>query len=399
MNHEPKLGQHSTAVPGSILLLGAALILIAFNLRTPVTSMGPVLPDAAHGAGLSATGASLLTMMPSLCFGLFSPAAPRLSRHLGTERAILTALAALALGTALRGFGGSTGLFAGQILACGGIGVINVLLPSLIKRDFPHKVAFITGLYAMTMSVGAALAAGLTVPLEKHLGSWAFALAIWAVPAAVAALAWLPQLAVPAEAGAMRPLGRLGLWTNRLAWQVTLFMGLQSALAYIVFGWLSPILRDRGLSPVDAGLALSLSIIGQAVAALVVPPLAGLARDQRPAIAVLSLLCIGSLLCCLYAPLGSVWAWVVLLGVAQGGLFPLALMVIVLRSPDAHVTRHLSSMAQGVGYILASIGPLLAGLLHASMHSWTGVTVLFLGLGAAMLAAGLGAGRARHIQP
>jgi CP family cyanate transporter-like MFS transporter len=218
------------------------------------------------------------------------------------------------------------------------------------------------------------------------------------VPALIATLVWLPQLAAPSEATSARNPRLLGLWSDRLAWQVTLFMGLQSALAYIVFGWLAPILRDRGLSPVDAGMALSISIVAQAVASLVAPSLATVGKDQRPAVATLSLLCVISLLGCLYAPLGSVWVWSVLLGFSQGGLFPIALMLIVLRAPDANLTRHLSGMAQGVGYILASAGPLLAGLLHASMGSRAGLAILVVFIGAAMLAAGLGAGRARHIK-
>ncbi|GAB0114120.1 CynX/NimT family MFS transporter [Acidisoma sp. C75] len=381
------------------LLLALTLALIAFNLRTPVTSMGPVLPEAIAGTGLSATAASLLTTIPSLCFGLFSPLGPRLSRSLGVERAILAALAALALGTALRFAGLPLTLFAGQILACGGIGVVNVLLPSLVKRDFPTRVAAVTGLYVMSMSVGAALAAGSTVPLERSLGSWAAALGFWAVPALLAAGLWLPWAAGPGqEAGAAGGPGRLhGLWSDRLAWQVTLFMGLQSALAYIVFGWLAPVLRDRGLAPAEAGLALSISIMAQAAASLILPSLTTLGKDQRPAAAALSLLCVASLLCCLYAPLGLVWPSVVVLGLSQGGLFPLALMLIVLRSPDSNLTRHLSGMAQGVGYVLASAGPLLAGLLHAAMHNWAGLAALIVILGGAMLAAGLGAGRARHI--
>jgi CP family cyanate transporter-like MFS transporter len=398
MTSPPTIHRPSLRPSPRVILIGLGLVLIAFNLRTPVTSLGPVLPDATHATGLSATGASLLTMLPALCFGLFSPLAPRLSRFLGVERAVMVALMALAAGTALRGAGGSAGLFAGQILGCGGIGVINVLLPSLVKRDFSGRVAFITGLYVMSMALGTALAAGATVPLDRWLGSWAIALSLWAVPALIAGLVWLPQLAVPrAETAATAPRLR-GLWSDRLAWQVTLFMGLQSALAYIVFGWLAPILRDRGFSPVEAGLALSISVLAQAVASLVAPSLATLGKDQRPAVAVLSVLCVVSLLGCLYAPLGSVWVWSVLLGLSQGGLFPVALMLIVLRTPDPTVTGQLSGMAQGVGYILASAGPLTAGLLHAQMGNWTGLAVLAVILGAAMLAAGLGAGRNRHVQ-
>jgi MFS transporter, CP family, cyanate transporter len=375
--------------------LAVAMVLIAFNLRTPVTSIAPVLREASHATGLSAVGASLLTMVASFCFGLFGPLGPRLSRLLGVERAILAAVVALAAGAALRGVGGSTGLFVGQILSCGGIGVINVLLPSLMKRDFPGRIAFITSLYTLSLCAGAGLAAGATVPLDRLLGSWGAALSIWALPALLAALVWLPQLAVPREETSARSVGGLGLWTDRLAWQVTLFMGLQSALAYIVFGWLAPILRDRGLSPVEAGLAFSVSIVGQATASLVAPSLAMLGKDQRPAIVALSLLSVVSLLACLYAPLSSVWLWSVLLGFGQGGLFPIALMVIVLRTPDANLTRHLSSMAQGVGYILASVGPLLAGLLHGDRAA---LAILVVGLGAVMLLAGYGAGRALEIK-
>lgn len=397
MTHHDKRG--AFGLPLRTILLALGLVAIAFNLRTPVSSIGPVLLDAMRATGLSGTGASLLTMLPSLCFGLASPLAPWLSRWLGMERAVLVALCVLVAGTALRAAGASPSLFLGQILACGGIGVVNVLLPSLVKRDFPRRVAFVTGLYAMSMAVGAAIGAGATVPMEKLSGSWATALGAWAVPALLAGLLWLPQLSAPRTEGGPRVASPRGLWTDPLAWQVTLFMGLQSALAYIVFGWLAPILRDRGLHAVDAGLALSMSIVAQAVASLVAPSLATLGRDQRPAVVVLSLLCVASLLGCLYGPLGSVWIWSILLGLAQGGLFPLALMLIVLRSPDAHLTRHLSSMAQGGGYVLASTGPLIAGLLHAAMKSWAGLAALVVVLGTAMLAAGLGAGRARHITP
>ena len=317
-----KLGKVGTRAPTGVALLGAALVLIAFNLRTPVTSVGPVLPEASHATGLSGTGASMLTMLPALCFGLFSPLAPRLSRFLGIERAILAALAALVMGTALRGTGETISLFAGQILACGGIGMINVLLPSLVKRDFPHRIALVTGLYVMSMSVGAALAAGATVPLDRLFGSWEAALGVWAVPALIATLAWLPRLAAPSEPTDARNPRLLGLWSDRLAWQVTLFMGLQSALAYIVFGWLAPILRDRGLSPVDAGLALSISIVAQAVASLVAPSLATLGKDQRPAVAALSLLCVASLLGCLYAPLGSCLGLLGAAWIQPGRAFP-----------------------------------------------------------------------------
>jgi CP family cyanate transporter-like MFS transporter len=173
-------------------------------------------------------------------------------------------------------------------------------------------------------------------------------------------------------------------------------MGLQSSLAYLVFGWLAPILRDRGLSPVDAGLALSMSLLVQAPAALVVPTLAARRPDQRAACVAAVALCLAGLLGCLYAPLPIVWAWATALGIAQGALFGLALTLILLRASDANAAAALSGMAQGVGYLLASAGPFAAGLLHARGGP-NGVALLCAALGLATAIAGFGAGRAGHV--
>lgn len=383
---------------GGTVLLALGLVLVAFNLRTPITSVGPVLPEVMRSTGLSMVGASMLTTLPPLCFGLIGPLAPMLAQRLGTERAVLAVLVVLALGTSLRGYAHTPALFVGQILACLSIGTINVLLPGLVKRDFPHRTAVMTGLYTMALTAGAATAAGSTVPLAGMLGaSWAGALAFWAMPAVIAAALWLPHLPSRRNGGGPSTFRVRGLWTDALAWQVTLFMGLQSALAYIVFGWLAVILRDRGLAPVDAGLVLSLSVVAQAAAALVAPSFAIRSPDQRwwnvGAIA----LCLLGMLGCLYAPLAWAWIGAIMLGCAQGGLLALALMLLVLRAPNAHVAAHLSGMAQGVGYLLAAVGPLLAGLLHGWIGGWNAVALLFVGLGLAAAACGFGAGRARYV--
>ncbi|HSY88923.1 MAG TPA: MFS transporter, partial [Verrucomicrobiae bacterium] len=231
------------------LLLAVSLMVIAFNLRTAVTSLGPVLLDAIAGLGLTGAEASLLTTIPSLCFGLFGPLAPALTRWLGRERALLAVLVLQVLGMLLRGVHFGPALFAGQTLAAIGIGVTNVLLPGLVKREFPRRIAAMTGLYTMCFCLGAAIAAGATVPLEHLLGgSWSIALAFWALPVALAVLLWLPWVPWRTPAEESRPSRVHRLWRDPLAWQVTFFMGLQSALAYIDFGWLAPILRSRGLT-------------------------------------------------------------------------------------------------------------------------------------------------------
>ncbi|MDH1306579.1 MFS transporter [Pseudomonas fulva] len=379
-----------------LLLLG--LILVALNLRPALSSMAPVLGQVSDGLGLSAAQAGLLTTLPVLCLGLFAPLAPMLARRIGSERVVLGILATLALGIVLRSTLGTTGLFLGSLLAGASIGIIGVLLPGIVKRDFPQHAGTLTGVYTMALCLGAAMAAGATVPLAHAFGdSWAPALGFWMLPAILAMLVWLPQ--ARNGHGVHKVAYRVrGLWRDPLAWQVTLYMGLQSSLAYIVFGWLPSILIGRGLSPTQAGLVLSGSVIMQLFSSLAAPWLATRGRDQRLAIVVVMLVTLCGLFGCLYAPLSGLWGWAVLLGLGQGGTFALALTLIVLRSRDAHVAANLSSMAQGVGYTLASMGPFAVGLVHDLTGGWSALGWVFAVLGAGAIVFGLGAGRALHVQ-
>lgn len=392
------VGTTSTAL--SRFLLGASLVLIAFNLRPVFSSASTLLPEISSTLGLSSLGASVLTTLPVVCLGLFSPLAPRLSRWIGTERTLLVAVLLLACGTALRGFASVPLLFLGTALAGACIAIGNVLLPGVVKRDFPDRAALMTGWYTMALCAGAAGAAGLTLPIKQSLGlPLGGALAVWALPALLAGLLWLPQvLSSRFRATGARPNVR-GLWRNRLAWHITLFMGLQSALAYCVFGWLVPILRERGLDGVTAGAIVSVSVMMQAAACLIAPHIAVRGRDQRAINVALSVLAVVALLGLLFAPLWSVWFWAVLQGIGQGGLIAVALTVIVLRAHDAHVAAQLSSMAQCVGYLLAAIGPLVVGLIHGWTGSFAWSAVLFVLLGAGTAVNGWFAGRAVHIEP
>ncbi|MGP8542991.1 CynX/NimT family MFS transporter [Pseudomonas protegens] len=379
-----------------LLLLG--LILVALNLRPALSSMAPLLSDVSQHLGLSAAKAGLLTTLPVLCLGLFAPLAPLLARRFGAERVVLGILMTLALGIVLRSSFGEVGVFAGSILAGASIGVIGVLLPGIVKRDFARHAGTMTGVYTMALCLGAAMAAGATVPLSQHFGgSWAMGLGIWVVPALVAALFWLPQ--VGHKHGAHHVAFRVrGLLRDRLAWQVTLYMGLQSSLAYIVFGWLPSILIGRGLTPTQAGLVLSGSVIVQLASSLAAPWLATRGKDQRLAIVIVMLMTLVGLFGCLYAPIEGLWGWAVLLGLGQGGTFSLALTLIVLRSRDPHVAANLSSMAQGIGYTLASMGPFAVGLVHDWTGGWNAVGWIFAVLGCGAIIAGLGAGRSLHVQ-
>jgi CP family cyanate transporter-like MFS transporter len=385
------------------LLLALTLFLVSLNLRPALSGIAPLLEALRAATGLSAAGAGVLTTLPVLCFGLIAPLGALLAARFSTRRTILGCLLLLAASLALRVLGGLPALFAGTFFAGAAIGIVMVLLPGIIKRDFAQSIGPMTGLYTMALSLGAALGAGLAVPLQQlGAGDWRISLAFWALPALAGAAAWAaaapPDPAAPAESRG-RPAGLRSLAGSPLAWQVAGYMGLQSLLAYCVFGWLPTILIDRGLSPLAAGAVLSVSIAAQLPATLVAPWMAGRGKDQRGAVLGLVVLMMAGLFGAMYAPLGQVWWWAVILGVGQGSSFTVATLLVVLRSPDARTVAALSGMTQLVGYLLAACGPFLTGLLYGWTGGWDAPALFFAVAALSALAAGLGAGRKLHVHP
>jgi MFS transporter, CP family, cyanate transporter len=388
-----------TPVLGGRWLLGTSLVLIALNLRAIFSSASALLPEISRIVGLDSSSAGFLTTLPVLCLGAFAPLAPRLARRWGAERVLLLVLLLIGVGTALRFVPQIAPLFIGTALAGAGIAMGNVLLPGVVKRDFADKAASMTGLYSMALCASAALGSGLTVPLEHALGGSAMlALAVWAVPAFAVALIWAPQ-AMRARHQAQQAGRRVvGLWRDRRAWQVTLFMGLQSAMAYAIFGWLQPMLRERGLDAVAAGGVVSLSVLVQALACLVAPQLAVRRRNQSAlAMALCGIATIG-FLGLVFAPLDTALVWAALQGLGQGGLIAVALTIIVLRSRDPAVAAELSGMAQCVGYLLAALGPLVMGLLRGASGGFAAGAVFFVVLGLGAAGFGWLAGRSGHVE-
>lgn len=380
------------------ILLGMSLVLIAANLRPVFSSVSVLLPEIIEATGMSGVAAGILTTLPVVCLGVFAPFAPRLAQRFGAEKVLLFVLVVLTLGTAIRGIGNSASLYIGATLAGAAIATGNVLLPGVVKRDFPKTAAIMTGLYTMALCGGAAAAAGFTIPIEHMLGgSWNLALAFWALPAALVLALWLPQALRAKHNVAHSGFQVIGLWKDKLAWQVTLFMGLQSSMAYVVFGWLAPILREQGLSATVAGGLVSFSIMVQVVTCLAIPSIVVRQKSQSLLNVVLCMSAALPLIGFLYLPQWSFWLLAIIQGFGQGGLIAAAMMVIVLRSPDSHTAAHLSGMAQCIGYTLASIGPLVVGLIHNATGSFAACGVFFalLGIGAAVN--GWGAGRSKHV--
>ncbi|MGN6472148.1 MAG: CynX/NimT family MFS transporter [Mycobacteriales bacterium] len=371
--------------------LAAAVIVVALNLRLVIASLGPELDRVRVGLGLSSGATSVLTAVPVFVFGLLALAGPWLSHRLGLRRAMFVVIAVLSAGSLLRiGPNGFT-LFAGTLLAAAGIAVANVLMPVVARREFPTKTGLMLGASTAATLGSVALAAGLTVPLSNALGSsWRGGMGIWAAFSGLTLLLWLPFALQEHERdeGAAPHLSRAML-ASPLAWMITLFFGLQSLNVYVVVNWLPSIYRDHGYSHSAAGGLLALNVLVQLPVALVVPSLASRSRRQRSFV-------IGVVACSAIAFLGMLLSptrpaalWVIVLGLGQGAAFPLCLSFLVLRARTHAETAQLSTMMQSIGYLIAGIGPLVFGALHAVTNSWRGPLIFLLSLLAPQLVVGL----------
>lgn len=403
----------------SRVYLVVTVLVVAANLRGAITSVGPVIDRIGDDTGLSSGALGLLGAVPLLTFAVVSPLVHALARRLGTEPAIGAALAVLAVGTALRSASVVPGaLWVGTVLLAAAIAVGNVLVPALVKRDFPDHVPLVTGVYSAVMSGVAALASGIAVPLAAA-GGWQLAVGGWAVLAAVGVAVWAPRTRShtppPADDGAgasgttssvatgasrvldLSPLTARAVWGSALAWQVAAFMGLQSTVFYLLVTWLPQIEADlAGVSAETAGWLLFVMQIVGIVAGLAVGPVLHRHADQRPSAVAVSALMALAMAGFLVAP-GWHVLWVVLAGASAGASLVVALTLFAARTRTAHDAGRLSGMAQGVGYLLSAAGPVGAGLLRSATGTWTATLVAVVCVSLAQLVAGLLAGRTRYL--
>jgi MFS transporter, CP family, cyanate transporter len=368
------------------------VVAVALNLRPAITAVPPVLDAIQADLGLSATGAGLLTALPVVCMGLFAPVGAALGRRVGREAAVACALVLVGAGCLVRGLGPArVPLYAGTLLAGIGIALGGALLPGVVKAWFPDRAGTVTGLYTAGLVGGAMVASAATVPLMEALGTgWPAAIGAWGLPAVAALAAWAPvtrrrRAAAPGPApGRLRPP-----WRSGLAWRVTLYMGAQSLLYYAAVTWLSPLYLDAGWSAGRAGLLLGLFSFTQIFSALAVPALAERGGDHRPWLA----LCVGAVTAMLaavaLAPTAAPWLWAAVLGLGTGGMFALALSLLVVAAATPADAARLSGMALLVGYLLAATGPVLAGALYDLVGSYRAPFLALAGIGAATLAVGV----------
>jgi MFS transporter, CP family, cyanate transporter len=324
---------------------------------------------------------------------VLSPLVPRLAARWGAERLLGGALVVLASGIAVRWVSTAAALFTGSVLIGSGIAVGNVLLPGLIKRDFPTRVGLLTGAYATVMGGVAAVASGVAVPIsEAAPGGWSTALGCWVLLVLAAVLLWLPQLRRSPVPPARANRGPRLPWGSGLAWAVTAFMGLQSLGFYVVVTWLPEILQDNGAGAARAGWLLFLLQAVALLTGLAVPGALRWARDQRALAAICSAVLLLGYLGLLLAP-GRALLWSVVLGLGGGACLVLALAFLGLRAQDAAGAGALSAMAQSVGYLLAAVGPVVFGLLHTVSSGWRAPLSLVCCAAAAQTLVALVAGR------
>jgi MFS transporter, CP family, cyanate transporter len=353
-------------IPHEALLAGG-ILLIGTTLRAPFTVVGPLLGAIRSDLSLTTTAAGSLVTLPVLGFALMSPFSALFARRFGLERALFGALFLIAMGIVLRSSGPVACLYLGTALIGLSIAVANVLLPSLVKRDFPTRIAALTGAYALCMGVMAALASALAVPLAALWG-WRTALISWLVLPLIALGVWSVQLRKRTVVAPV-PAARVSVWRSPIAWYVTLFLGLNSSIYYVAVAWLPSILVTLGFSTSRAGNLQGVMQLASALPGLLFGPVVGRLRDQRFAAIVIAIIQAAGYAGFLAMPSLSL-LWSALFGFGSGAAIILGLALTGLRARDATQAAALSGMAQCIGYALASIGPTAMAMLHDASGAW-----------------------------
>ncbi|WP_079912351.1 CynX/NimT family MFS transporter [Paenibacillus sp. 32352] len=357
----------------------AALFMASLNLRPGISSIAPVLESIRGELGMNAAVASLLTSIPVLCMGFFSPLAVKIAARIGIERVIAWSLVLISGGTMLRLVVHSTAiLLVTSVLAGLGIAAMGPLLSGFIRRHFPRNIPMMIAVYSMALSLGAALGSSLSVPLQMAAHSWRMSLAFWAMLAVAAAPVWYAVVRQREEApkGAADPAQAAKLpWGSKRAWLLTLHFGLMAFVFYSLMAWLSPITESLGYSRLYAGNVLTIFAVVQIPSSWVLQLLLKRVPSRLLWLLTASLLqLIGFLLIlCTMVP----WLAAVLLGFGSGMLFALGTLLPIDAASGPQEASSLAAMTQSAGYIIGALGPILLGWFNDMTHQF-GLAILLL---------------------
>jgi CP family cyanate transporter-like MFS transporter len=376
------------------------LLLIAVNLRVSFVSVGPVLTNISADLGLSSAAAGFLTGLPLIAFAVFSPVAPAFASRLGLDRALWMSLLILASGIVLRSLPAPGLIWAGTALIGLAIAFLNVLVPSLVKRDFPMRVSQVTGIYTATQAAFAAMGAAVVVPVAQTSPTgWRLALGLWvglALIAIAVLLPWLRRHTSGAVNAAKPEVAYRSTWASALGWQVTIFMGLQSIAFYVLMAWLPTIEQSRGVPATTAGIHLSVFLLISVFASLAAGGILHRGSDQRLVSFASGAVMVVTFLGLALAP-DLILLWILLGATGCGSLIVIALSLFSLRTVNYPQAASLSGMAQSVGYGLAAVGPVVFGGLRDLSGDWTVPLLVTAGVMAVLAVTGVLAGRDRVI--
>lgn len=393
------LKSETVTARNTLLIFG--IIFVAFNLRPSITAVGPLISSIRTDTGMSNSVAGLITTLPLLAFAFLSPLAPKLAQKIGKEMTIFLALIFLGIGLVIRSSGMVFTLFLGTAIIGVGIAFCNVILPGIVKQSFPLKVGLMTGIYTVSMGAFAGIAPGISVPLANklHMG-WQGSLSVWIVLMGVALIVWFPQVRKSEFSARTKAFStkKTSMLTSPLAWQVTLFMGLQSLIYFCFITWLPEMLYSQGISAATAGWMMSILQFSGIPANFIIPVIADRLSNQKSlAIGIGALCLIGILGLLIGENIILITISIICIGMGTGAAISLALTLIGLRVLNAEQAANLSGMAQSIGYFLAALGPFFLGFLFDILHSWTVPLLLLILVTFIMTVVGYGAGRNQYV--
>jgi len=362
-------------------LLLVTLALVALNLRAVLTAIPPLTLDIQDATGWNDTTIGLLTTLPVVIMGAAALIVPWLAQRIGRPQTVWLALLLLVIASGARlAAGAPIVLFITALLGGLGIALASGLVPAIVREDLPRSTGAATGLWTASMFTGAALAAALTVPIALATGSWQWGLAVWAIPAIAALVLWTivesPYRREPSDRSAGAISIRSLPWRSPLAWALTAYLAINSIVFYTALAWIAPSLDERGWTAEEGGLLFGLFTASQIVAALTLPWIAQRFPGRRILWTITVVVTTVCLLSLAFTP-GLLTALVLFLfGFSNAGGFTIGLSMLSESAADAASSARLTAMAFAVTYLLAAIGPTMAGALLDAAGSWELVYVV-----------------------
>lgn len=366
--------------------LMVSIVLVALNLRPSMAAVGPLLSAIRGEVPLSFSTASLLTMLPVMAMGLAMFLGMRIALRIGEHRTIVLSLLIIGIATASRLYLDSAAeLIVSAVLAGLGIALIQAVMPALIKSRYADNVSLFMGLYVTSIMGGAALAASFSPFVLTQTGSWRIGLAIWALLALLALGCWYAQRAAVTPLPGAPVRQQASFFSNSRAWLLAIFFGLGTASYTCVLAWLAPYYVEKGWSQQHAGLLLGFLTAMEVLSGLVTPAIANRSRNKRWVLTGLLALIISGFCGLILSPERFSLLWPCLLGLGIGGLFPMSLIVSLDHLDNPRRAGGLTAFVQGVGYLIAGLSPLIAGMIRDQLGSFewawwslTAVTALML---------------------